>query len=314
MDSTEQESTNQKTAIVTGANTGLGFETSLGLARQGYKVVLACRSEEKANAAMEQIKRQAPEASLDFIALDLVDRGSIRRFADTFSQRYDHLNVLVNNAGVMGPPYTITKNNLELQFDANHVGHFYLSSLLIGSLDQPYETRIVNVSSLAGKRDYADIHFDNLNFDGTYEEGPKMFGLSGMVAYSQSKLANILFTMELKDRLQAAGKNIKAIVVHPGVSRTDLSRNMSPLLQVLAPIIVMFMDISKPGQGAESSLYGATNPDVKSGDFIGPTGKDERTGTPGQVPLPPKASDKALCEKLWSKSEELLGISFTITS
>ena len=132
------------------------------------------------------------------------------------------------------------------------------------------------------------------------------------MAYSQSKLANILFTMALKDRLQAAGKNIKAVVVHPGVSRTDLSRNMSPMLQFLAPVLVMFMDISKPEQGAESSLYGAMNPGVNAGDFIGPTGKDERSGTPGQVPLPSKATDKALCERLWSKSEELLGISFTL--
>ncbi|MBT8147950.1 MAG: SDR family NAD(P)-dependent oxidoreductase [Gammaproteobacteria bacterium] len=305
-------STEKKVAVVTGANTGLGLETSLGLARAGYTVVLACRSEAKATAAMEQIKRQVADASLDFIPLDLVDRQSIRQFAEVFSQRYDHLNVLVNNAGVMGPPYTITQNNLELQFDANHVGHFYLTSLLVDRLDQPYETRIVNVSSLAAKRDHADIHFDNLNFEGTYEEGPKMFGLSGMVAYSQSKLANILFTMEMKDRLQAAGKNIKAVVVHPGVSRTDLSRNMSPMLQFLAPVLVRFMDISKPEQGAESSLYGATKPDVSTGDFIGPTGKDERSGAPGKVPLPPKASDKELCEKLWSKTEELLGISFTL--
>jgi len=305
-------SNEQKIAVVTGANTGLGYQTSLGLTTAGFTVVLACRSEEKANAAMEQIKRQFPDASLDFIPLDLVDRKSIQQFADTFSQRYDYLNVLVNNAGVMGPPYTITQNNLELQFDANHIGHFYLTSLMIEKLDQPFETRVVNVSSLAGKRDHADIHFENLNFDGTYDEGPKMFGLSGMVAYSQSKLANILFTMELKDRLQSAGKNIKAVVVHPGVSRTDLSRNMSPLLQFLAPVLVRFMDITKPEQGAESSLYGATNPDVNAGDFVGPTGKDERSGAPGLVPLPPKALDKALCERLWTTSEELLGISFTL--
>jgi NAD(P)-dependent dehydrogenase (short-subunit alcohol dehydrogenase family) len=305
-------SSEQKIAVVTGANTGLGFETSLGLARQGYTVVLACRSEEKANSAMLRIRRQVPNANLDFIAVDLVDRESVRQFADSYSQRYDHLNALINNAGVMGPPYTITQNNLELQFDANHVGHFYLTSLLIDKLDQPYETRIVNVSSLAGKRDHADIHFDNLNFEGNYEEGPKMFGLSGMVAYSQSKLANILFTMELKDRLQAAGKNVKAVVVHPGVSRTDLARNMSPLLKLSTPLLARFMDISKPSEGAESSLYGALSADVSAGDFIGPTGKEERKGPPGKVPLPPKASDKALCERLWSTSEELLGISFTL--
>ena len=189
----------QKIAVVTGANTGLGLETSLGLAKEGFKVVLACRSPDKASKAMENIRRQHASADLDFIQLDLIDRQSIRSFASDFSEKYDHLNVLVNNAGVMGPPHTITKNDLELQFDANHVGHFYLTYLLLDRLDQDYETRIVNVSSLAGKREDADINFDNLNFEGTYEDGPKMFGLSGMVAYSQSKLANILFTMELKE-------------------------------------------------------------------------------------------------------------------
>lgn len=300
----------QKIAIVTGANTGLGYETSLGLAKEGYTVVMACRSEAKAKAAIDKIKRQAPSASVDFIPLDLINRDNIKQFAATFSERYNHLNILVNNAGVMGPPHTITENNLELQFDANHIGHFYLTCLLMDKLDQSFETRIVNVSSLAGKREHADIFFDNLNFEGNYEEGPKFMGVTGMVAYCQSKLANILFTMELKDRLEAAGKNIKSVMVHPGVSNTDLSRNFPAVVKMLAPVLLLFMDVSKPAQGAESSLYGALNPDVKAGDFIGPTGKGEHTGAPGQVELPPKASDKALCEKLWSVSEELLGISF----
>tara|TARA_B100000959_G_scaffold276666_1_gene331754 strand:- start:1105 stop:2025 length:921 start_codon:yes stop_codon:yes gene_type:complete len=300
----------QKIAIVTGANTGLGYETSLGLAKESYTVVLACRSEAKAQAAIDKIAPQAPSASLDFIPLDLINRDNIRQFAATFSERYNHLNILVNNAGVMGPPHTITKNNLELQFDANHVGHFYLTSLLMDKLDQTFETRIVNVSSLAGKREHADIHFDNLNFEGNYEEGPKFMGVTGLVAYSQSKLANILFTMELKDRLEAAGKNIKSVVVHPGVSNTDLARNFPVVVKILAPVLLLFMNVSKPAQGAESSLYGALNPAVKAGDFIGPTGKGERAGAPGQVELPAKASDKALCEKLWSVSEELLDISF----
>lgn len=302
----------KKIAVVTGANTGLGLQTSLGLARAGYTVVLACRSEAKAKAAMEEIQGKLTSASLDFIALDLVDRNSIRQFADSFSQRYDHLNVLINNAGVMGPDYTVTANGLELQFDANHIGHFYLTSLLINNLDKEYETRIVNVSSLAAKREWADIHFDNLNFEGSYDNGPKLFGLNGMEAYSQSKLANVLFTMELKERLASAGKNIKAIVVHPGVSATDLGRNMPFYLRLLTPILAPMMGMSKPTQGAESSLYGALDAGVETGDFIGPTGKEERSGPPGKVPLPPKASDKNLCEKLWALSEEKLAISFAL--
>jgi NAD(P)-dependent dehydrogenase (short-subunit alcohol dehydrogenase family) len=302
----------RKIAIVTGANTGLGLQTSLGLARAEYTVVLACRSEAKALAAMEEIRAKVPLADLDFIALDLIDRNNTRRFADSFSERYDHLDVLINNAGVMGPDYTITANSLELQFDANHIGHFYLTSLLIDKLDQEYETRIVNVSSLAAKREWADIHFDNLNFEGLYDEGPKLFGLSGMVAYSQSKLANVLFTMELKDRLESAGRKIKAVVVHPGVSTTDLGRNMPFHLRLFTPLLASLMGMSKPAQGAESALYGAIDPLVNAGDFIGPTGKEERSGPPGKVPLPSKAADKELCEKLWSLSEEKLGIKFDL--
>lgn len=302
----------KKVAVVTGANTGLGLQTSLGLAKAGYNVVLACRSEAKAQTAMEKIKNEVPSATLDFLELDLIDRNNTRQFATAFSQNYDHLDLLVNNAGVMGPDYTITANDLELQFDANHIGHFHLTSLLMNSLDQAYETRIVNVSSLAAKRDWADIHFDNLNFEGIYNEGPKLFGLNGMVAYSQSKLANVLFTMELKDRLASANKKIMPVVVHPGVSTTDLGRNMPFHLRFMSPILAPLMGMSKPAQGAESALYGALNTGVTAGEFIGPTGKQERSGSPGKVPLPTQASDKALCEKLWKLSEEKLGITFDL--
>ena len=304
--------TRNKTTIVTGANTGLGYETSLGLAQAGYHVVMACRTAAKAEAAMHKLKRRAPNASIEFIPLDLIERPSIHSFAANFSARHKTLDLLVNNAGVMGPPYTITQNDLELQFDANHVGHFLLTSLLMDKLDQSHETRIVNVSSLAGKREYADIHFDNLNFDGTYEDGEKFMGLVGMEAYSQSKLANILFTMELKDRFAAAGKNIKALVVHPGMSNTDLSRNMSKAILFLAPVLSRIMNMSSPAQGAESSLHAALTPDIEAGAFIGPTGKDEYTGPPGPSELPPKAHDKALAERLWKVSEELVGIEFGV--
>lgn len=303
---------NKKLAIVTGANTGLGFETTLGLAQAGYKVVLACRTAAKAESAMEKIIRQAPDADLVFLPLNLISRGSIKQFAATFVASYGKLDLLINNAGVMGPPFTITPNGLELQFDANYLGHFYLTAKLIGALDQEHETRIVNVSSLAAKREWADIYFDNLNFKGSYDSGPRVFGLTGMVAYSQSKLANVLFTMELKDRLAAAGKHIKAVVVHPGVANTDLSRNMPLYMRLLAPVLVKFMNVSTPAEGAQPTLYGATQPDVEAGDFIGPTGEGERAGPPGKVPLPPQAANKVLCEKLWARSEELLGTTFRI--
>ena len=305
-------STQAKTAIVTGANTGLGYETSLGLAKAGHHVILACRTEAKAQAAIEKIKRAVPGANLEFTPLDLIDRASIRAFAASVSERHETLDLLVNNAGVMGPPYTITPNTLELQFDANHVGHFLLTSLLMDRLDQPHETRIINVSSLAGKWEGAEIKFDNLNFEGIYHQGREFMGLKGMDAYSQSKLANILFTMELKDRLEVAGKNIKALMVHPGASNTDLSRNMSARIRFLAPILVKFMNVSTPAEGAAPTLMAALKADVNSGEFYAPTGKEERTGPAGLVDLPPQAHDKAVAEKLWALSEELVGVKFEV--
>ncbi len=304
--------TDQKIAVVTGANVGLGYETSLALAREGYRVVMACRSAEKARQASEQIRKAVPAADLDAIPLDLIDRGSISQFAKAFSERYAKLDALVNNAGVMGPPRTITQNDVELQFDANHLGHFYLTSLLMDRLEAAGDARIVNVSSLAAKYPKADIFFDNLNFEGNYEEGFDFMGLPGMLAYSQSKLANVLFTMELNDRLAAAGKDIRAIAAHPGASNTDLSRNMSWYIRLLAPILVRFMDISKPEEGAQSLVYAAISPDAKAGDFIGPTGKGEAIGPPGHCELPTQAHDKELCRRPWELSERMLGIEFAI--
>jgi len=303
----------QKTAIVTGANTGLGFETAKGLAKAGYTVIMACRNLENAAAAIKKIKRKVPDAHLEFIHLDLIDRESIRTFAERFDSLFGHLDLLVNNAGVMGPPYTMTPNGLELQLDANHMGHFYLTSLLMDKLDQDFETRVVNVSSIAAKHEVADIYWDNINFEnGEYENGREMFGLKGMTAYSQSKFANLLFTLELKDRCVAAGKNIKVLVAHPGASNTDLKRNMKPHLLFFAPIISRFMNVSQPAQGAEALLMAATKAGVKAGEFYGPTGEDERTGPAGHVPIPEKAQDKVLMEKFWAFSEDHLGITFSV--
>jgi NAD(P)-dependent dehydrogenase (short-subunit alcohol dehydrogenase family) len=307
-----------KIAIVTGANTGLGFETTLALAKKEYTVVLACRNEQKAQDAIDRIKEKVPSARLAFIKLDLIDRQVIREFADIFSRDYDHLDLLVNNAGVMGPEYTITPNHLELQFDANHMGHFYLTYLLFDKLDQDFETRIVNVSSLGGKRETADIHFENINFEGTYHDAPQLYGLPGMWAYQQSKLANILFTMELNERLVRAGKKIKAVVVHPGLSGTDIMRNASGGMQMsvrllrLLPFLRSAANVSLPAEGAEALVYASLAPNVEGGDFIGPTGKNETTGKPGKVDLPPKALDKDRRDRLWSLSENNLGIQFNI--
>lgn len=305
--------TDKKTAIVTGANTGLGFETAKGLAAIGHKVYLACRSEEKAKAAMAKIKRKIRDADIHFLKLDLLDRPGIKVAVKTFSAQNETLDILVNNAGLMGPPHTITQNGLELQLDANHMGHFYLTSQLLDLLDKPHETRVVNISSLAGKSDGANIYWDNINFEnGAYDNGREFMGLKGMTAYSQSKFANLLFTQELGRRCQAAGKNIKVLAAHPGASNTDLKRNMKKHLQILAPVIGRFMNISKPEQGAESFLMAATLPEAETGEFYGPTGKDEWIGPAGRVPLPDNAKDNALAQKFWEFSEDQVGIKFRI--
>jgi len=303
----------QKVCIVTGANTGLGFEVSKGLAAQGHKVYLACRSRDKADAAMAKIKRKQKDADLNFLQLDLLDRPGIKKAAETFSAQNDRLDILVNNAGVMGPPYTMTQNGLELQLDANHMGHFYLTSQMMDRLDQKDETRVVNVSSLAGKHEVADIYWDNINFEnGAYDNGREFMGLKGMTAYSQSKFANLLFTQELKDRCAAAGKNIKVLAAHPGASNTDLKRNMKPHIVLFAPILTRFMNVSQPSQGAESLLMAAIHPDAQAGEFYGPTGKEERTGPAGTGPLPDNVLDKVLARKFWEFSEDQVGEKFRV--
>lgn len=302
-----------KTCIVTGANTGLGFETAKGLAGLGHKVYLACRSEDKAQAAMARIKRKQKQANVHFLSLDLLDRPGIKAAARQFSAENTRLDILVNNAGVMAPPFTITRNGLELQLDANHMGHFYFTSQLMDRLDQADETRVVNVSSLAGKHAVADIYWDNINFEnGEYENGREFMGLKGMTAYSQSKFANLLFTLELKDRCESGGKNIKVVAAHPGASNTDLKRNMKKHLQILAPIIGRFMNISKPAQGSESILMAATDSTVKAGEFFGPTEKNEYIGPAGRVALPEKALDKALRQRFWEFSEDQIGEKFRV--
>ena len=308
----QDQKNKQQVAIITGANSGIGFETALGLARKNFIVILACRTKAKGKAAAQKISQMAPGAQLVDIQLDLINRPTIEQFVESFKQKFNHLDVLINNAGVMGPPYTITGNDLELQLDANHMGHFYLTSLLYEYLDQDFETRIINVSSLAGKRMTSRIHFDNINFEGTYDQGPSFMGLKGMGAYGQSKLANILFTMELKRRLEKANKLIKPIVVHPGISNTNLSRNFPWYLRFLIPAIKPFLTVSNPADGAKPSLFAALHENVQAGDFIGPTGKGERVGPPGNVSLPAKAQDVDLGSRLWDFSEKQLGLEFRI--
>lgn len=292
-----------KIAVVTGANSGLGYETTAGLAEAGYAVVMACRDTLSAGSAAAAIKYKVPSAKLSVLHLDLIDRASIRGFAKECHGRFGRIDLLVNNAGLVLPPYTITPNDLELQFDANHVGHFLLTSLLMPLLEQAAEARIISVTSNAIRIPEADIYFDNLNFDGTYDDGPKLLGKGGAVAYAQSKLANALFALELSKRLADIGSPIKSLAVHPGVANTNATRNLPAIARKLVSLLSFALPMVTPAQGARPTLYAALEPGLASGEFIGPTDKKEVSGPPGSVEYPAKVLCENLRERFWKLSE-----------
>ena len=207
-----------KVAIVTGANNGIGYETTVGLAKVGFKVVMACRSIPKADTAKANILQKLPNAALDIIQLDLSDLRSVREFVKEFKSRYNELHVLINNAGVLS--YSGKKNNagIELQFATNHLGHFLLTSLLIDIMPDNSASRIISLSSVAHKK--AKIHFDDINCENTDDAG---------AAYGQSKLAYLMFGDELNRRLNKKGSKIRSLSVHPGGSDSGLFDEMSRL-------------------------------------------------------------------------------------
>jgi len=282
-----------KVVIVTGANSGIGYETARALARKGASVVMACRNLEKANAAASEIALGDPDAVLDIIQLDLADLDSVRSFADTFKSRYAQLDLLINNAGVMVPPFTRTADGFELQFGANHLGHFALTGLLLERLLETPQARIINVSSGAHRMGSGTIDFDNLNAEKGY---------SASAAYAQSKLANLLFTLELNRRLKALGSDVIAASAHPGWTVTGLQRGfMHTISRIFG---------QQPEIGAMPTLLAATDPGVQRDDYYGPDGFMEMRGYPIKVGSSAAANDPELARRLWDVSEELTGIRY----
>jgi NAD(P)-dependent dehydrogenase (short-subunit alcohol dehydrogenase family) len=284
-----------KTAIVTGANVGLGLETARALAAHGTTVILACRNLEKATAAKMGIQQSVPNAKLEVIQLDLADLASVRAFATAFKTKFEHLDILVNNAGIMGPPFTKTKDGFEMQFGANHLGHFALTGLLLEKLWQTPGARVVVVSSAVERG--AKIDFENLHSEKSY---------SPFAAYGQSKLSNLLFCYELGRRFQKTGINAIAAAAHPGWTATNLQQN-APQFKFLNPIFAQ-----TPVWGALPSLYAATASDVQNGDYFGPSGFLEMRGTPKRVQSTARSHDFELAKKLWDISESLTGVTFTM--
>jgi NAD(P)-dependent dehydrogenase (short-subunit alcohol dehydrogenase family) len=282
-----------KIAIVTGANSGIGYETARALARKGVTVILACRDKDKGKAAVRQIAQAYPQAKAELLPLDLSDLALVRRFADAFTSRYDGLDMLINNAGIMRTPFGKTADDFELQFGTNHLGHFALTGLLLDLIVRTPQARVVTVSS-GGER-FGRIDFDNLNAEKGYDAGE---------AYGQSKLANLLFTYELQRRFEGAGVDAMAAAVHPGWTVTNLQVHWR-MLRILNPFIGQ-----KPAMGALPTLYAATAPDVQGGDYYGPGGWLELRGPPTRVRSSDRSYDTAVAARLWTVSEELTGVRY----
>ncbi len=290
-----------KIAVVTGANTGLGYETAKALAKKGAHVIMACRDLRKAKAAMGKIKEAYPQASLSMEVLDLGELASVRAFAENVKQAHAHLHLLINNAGLMMPPYGKTKDGFEIQWGVNHLGHFMLTALLMPQLEAGGDARVVHLASLAHK--WGEIYFDDLNFEKSYNK---------QKSYGQSKLACLMFGYELQRRLEAAGSEVKSLVAHPGVSDTELSRYLPKWMQALSPVFSKIVAQSAR-DGAMPTLRAALDSELSGGEYIGPDGFGEMKGKPVVVNSHPKSKNKAVAQKLWEVSEKLTGQTFDLT-
>ena len=289
------------TAIVTGANRGIGLEIARGLASKGAHVILAVRRTGRGEAAADAIRAISPAASLEVMALDLADLASVHRFAAAVRERWQALDLLVNNAGVGSASLRRTADGFELVFGTNHLGHFALTGLLLPALTGAAAARVVTVASLAHAR--GDIDFGNL-------DAAKGFAMGR--AYSQSKLANLLFAYELHRRLSAAGAGLLSVAAHPGWAATEMEirppgerrRPVEAVLHVLTMLLA-----APPAQGARPALYAATSPQVRSGDYIGP--RSGLRGPPAPVRSSDRSHDPDLARHLWQVSEEMTGVHFS---
>ena len=288
--------------IVTGANSGLGFETALALAAHGAEVTLAVRDTAKGEAAADQIRAQAPLASLEVRRLDLADLASIDEFAWLWREAHpDGLDLLINNAGIMAIPRRETADGFEMQLGTNHLGHFALTGRLLEAI-RP-DGRIVTVSSQAHRMGRMD--FDDLM-------GERKYG--AWRAYGHSKLANLLFMRGLAERLERAGSSIASVAAHPGYASTHLQA-VAPEMKGRGWQVKIMDGVNKvmaqsAAMGALPTLYAATFPAIRSGDYVGPDGFGEQRGHPKLVGMTPSARDDAAADRLWTVSEDLTGVRY----
>jgi len=286
-----------KTVLVTGANSGVGFQAARELARHGAQVLLGVRDVAKGEAARQRILAESPQAQVAIVPLDMASLASIRGFAGEFVSSGAKLDVLVNNAGVMAlPKREQTSDGFERQFGTNHLGHFALTGLLIPALLRAQAPRVVTVASLAHRN--GTMEWDNLQSEKSY---------SPWGAYNMSKLANILFARELDRRTREAHSKLMSVAVHPGVSQTNISAHGTDLKTTLFRIFGGLF-VQNDEMGSLPTLYAATEPGVQGGQYIGPDGRGEMGGYPKVVQPRPQGLDEQAGRRLWTVSEQLTGV------
>ena len=287
-----------RTAVITGANTGLGYETAAALAATRAHVVLAVRNLDKGKEAADRIVAATPGASVAVQELDLTSLESVRAAADQVRSQHDTIDLLINNAGVMFTPKATTKDGFELQFGTNHLGHFAFTGLLLDRLLAVEGSRVVTVSSM-GHRFVSGIRFDDLQWEHEY---------SRIGAYGQAKLANLLITYELQRRLR--GTSTIAVAAHPGGSRTELTRNLPPVVSAASRLLEP--TFQGADMGSLPTLRAATDPDVLGGQYYGPDGFAELRGYPKIVASSRASHDVDTQKRLWAVSEELTGVVYPV--
>lgn len=291
--------------IVTGANSGIGLEATKELVAHGAHVVMACRSMERAEAAQQDVAAFTPNGQTTLMQLDLGDLASVRRFANAYLERFDRLDRLINNAGVMAIPRRETADGFEMQFGVNHLGHFALTGLLVGRILETPDSRIVCVSSNAHKM--GKMRFGDLQWERSY---------SKWGAYGQAKLANLLFVRELQRRLDKTHADTISVGCHPGWAATNLQlrgpemegASVMRKLNVLGNKLIA----QSPKAGAMPTVFATTEPTLRGGEYIGPSGFMEVKGAPKRVEPSKRARDEQVARKLWEISEELTGVLFEI--
>ena len=289
------------TVIITGANSGVGYETAIELARHGANITLACRSESRGESALRRIKSDSPSATVELAQLDLGDLGSVDRFVQQVCATQDKLDLLINNAGVMATPYRTTASGFEAQFGTNHLGHFALTGRLMSLLIKSTASRIVNVSSLAHRGESIDLQAIQFTRE----------SYNRWRAYGRSKLANLLFTYELHRRFERAGiGHISSLAAHPGVSKTNIAQGLGWIGKISMPIAGLFFQSAR--MGALPILRAATDPNAASGEYYGPDRPNERKGYPVIVTSSDESHDVEVARRLWEQSEKLTGVRFEI--